>query len=64
MSAKEKAEELIGKFADVQKYTSLTLIAKNCALICVDEILESLPLDNQNDIWAFWEDVKNEIEKL
>ena len=38
--------------------------AKQCALIAVDEILEALPEDYQNDIWSYWQEVKEEIEKL
>ena len=67
MTPKEKAEELVNRF---HKYTwngedNLdNKNAKQCALIAVDEILKELPEDYQNDIWSYWPEVKEEIEKL
>lgn len=81
MEAEEKAKELIGKFT-VKAYCQVTpriklLItlrseqAKECALVCVDEILN---LQKQTDHYYgvpytefsknYWENVKTEIEKL
>lgn len=54
---KEKAEELVDKF------TVVGLQQRNegvqCALICVDEIIE-----NYDTTLAFWQEVKKEIENL
>ena len=69
MTAKEKAEELFDKYwiffvhSDATHIHSLT---KQCALIAVDEILDSLDYDymlfkQQSD---YWNEVKQEIEKL
>jgi hypothetical protein len=52
MTPKEKAKELFDKMYGVTDYQ-----AKQSALIAVDEILSW----NQT---KFWEDVKQEIEKL
>lgn len=67
MTPKEKAEELVDKFTlylgtDVtgQEYYVNELDAKRCALIAVDEILQLCPLANRD----YWEQVKQEIEKL
>ena len=70
MTAKEKAIELVDKFTlylgtDVngdECYVDI-LEAKQCALICVDEILREIPkrFDSEE---RYWEDVKKEIEKL
>lgn len=81
-SPKDKAKELVDKFipqwfirkairkaslkneADVEH-------AKQCALICVDEILKEIhdnafwiPSRTQIEREKFWQDVKNEIENL
>lgn len=87
MKPKEKAEELIEKFRP-QCYCFLgsgmltntyneevsTINAKQCALICIDQILESIPplitLEGfgsalfENDDVNWWKQVKEEIEKL
>jgi len=75
MTPKEKAKELVdefekilypNKFATDEKYVKCV----ECALICVDEIINShikteglvnmIPID----ISGYWQEVKNEIEKL
>ena len=40
--------------------------AKQCALIAVDEILHSRPIitDSQVEYQNYWQEVKQEIEKL
>ena len=57
MSPQEKAKELVDKF------TVVGLQQRNegvqCALICVDEIIE-----NYDTTLAFWQEVKKEIENL
>jgi hypothetical protein len=70
MKPKEKAKELVHKFyryvpADEEHEHEY---AKQCALIAVDEILEELPegsidygISSQR---RYWEEVKEEINKL
>jgi hypothetical protein len=65
MTPKEKAEELVDKFfKDERLYWVLSYNqAKQCALIAVDEILKrNEPI--QGHFWDYWEEVKQEIEKL
>ena len=72
MTAKEKATELTEKYIcyvaegngmqpHVIKYR-----AKQCALICCEEILKEIPMytGNLNPNWNFWQEVKEEITKL
>jgi hypothetical protein len=87
MTPKEKSEELIERFRP-QCYCFLgsgmltntydervsTMNAKQCALIAVDQVLESIPplitlegfgsalFENDDVIW--WNQVKQELEKL
>lgn len=75
---KEKAQELYDKygFVYIQNYSSKSE-AKECALILVNEILESAPLspvvvgqyyentsDRMRDAIDYWIKVKEEIAKL
>ena len=75
MTPKEKAIELVNKqliilanafFASLRSKNEM---AKQCALICVDEILENIP----NEVMSYkpfmmnndyWQEVKQEINKL
>ena len=68
MTAKDKAKELVERF----KYRTIRgtefeamsiSLAKQCALICVDEILDAVTTiaDKKFD---FYTEVKKEIEKL
>ena len=66
MTAKEKARELIQKYIDnayqEDKEGLYTPIAKQCAIIAVDEILdfdEMHFLDRE-----YWQEVKHEIGKI
>ena len=67
MIAKEKAKELVNKF--LQIYDGRVPQAKQCALICVDEVLENIteevmtykPFMMNTD---YWQEVKEEINKL
>ena len=69
MKTKGKAEELVTKFL-----LSLPIIcginqAKKCALIAVDEIIKAIDFDwmevqNLESEHRFWQEVKQEIEKL
>jgi hypothetical protein len=58
---REKAVELVHKFAMENKYYER---AKQCALIAVDEILSINSVDKDEDLSNYWEEVKQEIEKL
>ena len=70
MTAKEKSEELVNNFRlnvlDYEGSGLNTYKAKQCALIAVDEILNS-PKDGYvhfQDVIKYWQEVKSEIEKL
>ena len=80
MTPKEKAEQLVGKFIDYvncwdndgANYTQAYNYTKQCALICVDEIYnlrltygQYLEYDEDKiNYHSYWEQVKQEIEKL
>lgn len=76
MTPKEKAEQLIGKYFDTfvndeEEYYSGTAwrLSKKCALIAVDEIMKAIPDASDDDSpynheLVYWQDVKQEIEKL
>lgn len=60
MTPKEKVQELVKKFQYRQRGLVVTMNeAKQCALICVDEIMRAIDREH-----AYWEQVKTEIEKL
>lgn len=68
---KQKALELIGKFQhppSAFEHTECDClhidIAKECALIAVDEILNIKSVDRDYDLSTYWEEVKQEINKL
>ena len=67
MTPKEKSIELVNKF--LQIYDGRVPQAKQCALICVDEILQTIP----NEVMSYkpfmmntdyWQEVKQEINKI
>ena len=69
MTPKEKSKELIEKF---KRYSWISCFeggeelsniesAKYCALIAVDEIMASKPISNS---LKYWQEVKQELEKL
>jgi hypothetical protein len=72
MTRKEKAEELVSKYYNLEsegdKGGWMTLNdAKQCALITVDEIINdynTFPNSFKNKHTSYWQEVKNEIEKL
>lgn len=77
MSPKEKAEELVDKMYYSRKYKDgedyraqeAWVHAKQCALIAVDEIINSNPHSNPfntnvESTMSYWQEVKYEIEKL
>ena len=76
MTPKEKAIDLIADFYDIKSnepdYGMEREMAKKCALIAVDEILNIIPCYEEygSNGWVlidnseYWEEVKKEIEKL
>lgn len=70
MTPKEKAEELVNKFIQyVPAEEEFELdYAKQCALIAVDEMIHELTKSVSPSVHGFrhnyWEEVKQEIEKL
>jgi hypothetical protein len=62
MTPKEKAIELVQKFNYDNKHF-LMYDVRQCALICVDEILKGSRLFYIDD-YTYWEEVKQEIQKL
>jgi len=84
MTPKEKAKELVNKFYVIlmkKNYPNVAQMgaAKECALLSVDEIIESRKEDNGfndtllsvSEYWTahpmyltYWQEVKQEIEKL
>jgi hypothetical protein len=70
MTPQEKAKQLVGNFCNVEflkDYEGMDYeLAKECALIAVDEILSSRPYitESQLDYQYYWEQVKIEIKKL
>jgi len=66
MTPKEKAKELINNMlycyqGNIDEYT-----AKQCALVCVEEMIEDAKYDVYNGSVRIknWKEVKQEIEKL
>lgn len=78
MTPKEKAKELVDKMSynDFDEdHNCSNYVAKNCALIAVDEVLNVIPysiMDThkgevyfyENEERDYWQEVKQEIEKL
>jgi len=80
MTAKEKAKELVDSFytidSDSEMFDGFTMpifYAERCALIAVDEIIKSNPTVTSlvfkgsfliSDNTDYWQEVKQEIEKL
>jgi|LakMenE22Apr09ns_1017241.scaffolds.fasta_scaffold79417_1 hypothetical protein len=64
MSPKEKAMELVWKYLPILIIKENPFdLAKQCALIAVDEVL-SLHKKTTLETLEYWDEVKNEIEKL
>ena len=65
MKAKEKAQELINKMKR-SLYSDEIFDAKRCALVAVNEIINSRPTitDSQVDYNNYWNDVKSELESF
>ena len=67
MTPKEKAKELMLKYYELIPMNTVSF-AKQCALITVDEIIKELTEEISPSVHGFrhkyWEEVKQEIEKL
>ena len=61
MTPQEKAKELINKFTFQCKECDYNWNAKQCALICCNEVLGYMGADRG---YEFWTNVKQEIQKL
>jgi hypothetical protein len=69
MTPKEKAEELVNKMYQVDdvmgNYPMCFDTAKQCAIIALDKILDVIDRDmNYQNVYAYFLEVKQEIEKL
>jgi hypothetical protein len=62
MTPKEKAQELVDKMYHYQWREKER--AKECAFIAVDEILKITWVDKFLTVEDYWNEVKQEIEKL
>ena len=71
MTPKDKALELYNKYEqlgrDFTRGVSMKEFAKQCALIAVEEIKEAIfwhPFESPNFELEYWQEVKQDIEKL
>jgi hypothetical protein len=65
MIPKDKAIDLVDKFLQYTPVEFEHEYAKKCALIAVDEIINSVDDEHVSDIFKeHWQQVKQEIEKL
>ena len=64
----EKAEELVNKYLLATPVGFHIDDAKKCALIAVDEVIKSNPINPSEEYGKssemYWQEVKQEIEKL
>jgi hypothetical protein len=71
MTAKEKKEQLITRYynliqdlgGDLGQEILVSILAKKCARIAVDEVLNVLFDHGTNEINAYWEEVEELIKK-
>jgi hypothetical protein len=73
MTPKEKAKELVEAMSFSCRECDYESKAKQCALIAIDEIINSSPLEPahpydyviaEREAMEFWQEVKNEIQKI
>ena len=72
MTAKEKADELFTHYhnliqeigGELGQEILVSILAKQCALIAVDEILNINSVDKDFSLSFYWQDVKDEIQNL
>jgi hypothetical protein len=66
MTPQEKSKELVYKYMGHSQFGLIS--AKQCALICVDELLMENELNGWPDAiqrsYKYWNEVKEEINKL
>ena len=63
MKPKEKAKELVDKYHKIHAINNYEV--KQCALIAVDELIEQeRKTDDYYEIGSYWNEVKQEINKL
>jgi hypothetical protein len=63
MTPQEKAYEIWQKMMNADVLVD-SISAKQCSLVAVDEILSINSVDKDEDLSNYWEEVKQEIEKL
>jgi hypothetical protein len=63
MTPKEKAEELALKYHNLW-INGNSIMAKQCALIAVDELIYETQFEVPNIRQRYWQEVKQELEKL
>ena len=65
MTAQEKAVELYSKYEqlgrDFTRGVSMHEFAKQCALICCDQVLSDMGADRG---YSYWTEVKEEVNRL
>jgi hypothetical protein len=72
MIAKDKARELFNKYWSllmIHEVKNRRLFTKQCALICVDEVLKNIPKEvmSYNPFMMntdYWQEVRQEINKM
>jgi hypothetical protein len=68
MTPRDKAEELVLKYLRLQEEGSSNwfhkILAKQCALIAVDELIYETQFEVPNIRQRYWKEVKQEIENL
>ena len=68
MTPKEKAKEIYCKYADAliirDLQTTTNPFIKQCALIAVDEIINSIDAEDHFILYNYWQKVKQEIQNL
>jgi hypothetical protein len=62
MTPKEKAEDLLLTYSILED--GQNHLVKKCALITVDKIMDALDKNGGGWDFNYWEEVKQEIEKL
>jgi len=68
MKPKEKAQEIFDKMYQVDdimgNYPMCFDTAKKCALIAVEEIINSIDAEEHVILYIYWQKLKTEIENL
>jgi hypothetical protein len=63
MTPSDKASELVYRFLNAQTNSENIAEAKQCALVCVKELVYSHLIYNQKDSINYWAKVELELEK-